>query len=147
MEEWKKRNNKNQKDRQGQHFSIPFEEIKRNDFELNFNLYKEFVYEHQEYEKPSSIYKKIEVIEKEIPQWLVVAVIVLFIALTIWSFIWAGRQVHVSDDYLLCHANPMEFCNKTGYVSNVIPNESNPLGDLIDCERHQKAFCEGNSSV
>ena len=70
LEEWKKRNNRNQKDRQGQHFSIPFEEIKRNDFELNFNLYKEFVYEHQEYEKPSSIYKKIEVIEKEIVEGL-----------------------------------------------------------------------------
>lgn len=68
--EWRKKDSKSQKDRKLQHFNIPFEEIKRNDFELNFNLYKEFVYEHQQYESSSSIFRKIETLENEIVEAL-----------------------------------------------------------------------------
>jgi len=66
IKEWKERNDKDQTDRKLQYFSIPFEEIKENGFELNLNLYKEFVYEPQNYRKPESILKQLTVLENEI---------------------------------------------------------------------------------
>ncbi|BDS14549.1 HsdM family class I SAM-dependent methyltransferase [Aureispira anguillae] len=66
INEWKERNKKNQNNKKLQHFSIPFEEIKQNGFELNFNLYKEFIYENQSLRKPDSILDQLSELEKEI---------------------------------------------------------------------------------
>jgi type I restriction enzyme M protein len=70
IEHWRIRAKKNQSDRKLAHFSIPFEEIKGNGFELNLNLYKEFVYEPQEFEPSETILKKITDLELEINQGL-----------------------------------------------------------------------------
>lgn len=67
---WKNRTQENQSDRKLVHFSIPFEEIKDNGFELNFNLYKDFVYEPQEFEPSEKILKKLTDLEFEINQGL-----------------------------------------------------------------------------
>jgi len=66
LEHWKNRIQENQSDRKLVHFSIPFEEIKDNGFELNFNLYKDFVYEPQEFEPSEKILEKISELELEI---------------------------------------------------------------------------------
>jgi type I restriction enzyme M protein len=70
IEHWKNRTQENQSDRKITHFSIPFEEIKANGFELNFNLYKDFVYEPQKFEPSEKILKKITNLELEINQGL-----------------------------------------------------------------------------
>lgn len=70
IEHWKNRIQENQSDRKLVHFSIPFEEIKENGFELNFNLYKDFVYEPQEFEPSEKILKTITELELEINQGL-----------------------------------------------------------------------------
>jgi type I restriction enzyme M protein len=49
ISEWRTRNNKNQENRQLDHFAIPFDEIEKNGFELNFNLYQDFIYEPQKF--------------------------------------------------------------------------------------------------
>jgi len=66
INEWRVRNDKDQGDRKLQHYSIPFEEIENNGYELNFNLYKEFVYEAQNYRKPDKIISQLTDLENEI---------------------------------------------------------------------------------
>jgi type I restriction enzyme M protein len=66
IKSWKERSSESQVDRKLNHFSIPFEEIKENGFELNFNLYRDFVYEPQEFEPSVEILKQLEQLEKEI---------------------------------------------------------------------------------
>lgn len=66
IKNWKARNKEAQSDRKLNYFSIPFEEIKDNGFELNFNLYKDFVYETQEFESADKILSKIKQLETEI---------------------------------------------------------------------------------
>ncbi|WP_299462729.1 class I SAM-dependent DNA methyltransferase [uncultured Microscilla sp.] len=63
---WKNRDNKDQTNRKLDYFSVPFEEIKNNGFELNFNLYKEFVYEPQEFKNSKDILEKIIQLEDQI---------------------------------------------------------------------------------
>lgn len=70
IEHWNNRFQENQFDRSLVHFSIPFEEIKANGFELNFNLYKDFVYEPQEFEPSANILKKLKFLETEIMEKL-----------------------------------------------------------------------------
>ncbi|MEZ7495817.1 class I SAM-dependent DNA methyltransferase [Leeuwenhoekiella aequorea] len=70
LEHWNNKKQENQSDRKLIHFSIPYEEIKDNGFELNFNLYKDFVYEPQEFEPSEKILKKISELELEINQGL-----------------------------------------------------------------------------
>ncbi|MEN8637798.1 N-6 DNA methylase [Pseudoalteromonas distincta] len=67
---WKNRVIEKQDDRKLTHFNIPFDEIKENGFELNFNLYKEFVYIPQSFESSESLLKKITDLEIEINQGL-----------------------------------------------------------------------------
>jgi len=59
--ELKDRNKKSQTDRKKIHFSVPISEIIENGLELNYNLYKEYVFEKQIFEEPS---KLIEILEK-----------------------------------------------------------------------------------
>ena len=63
---WRNRNQLPQADRQLEYFSIPFAEIKKNGFELNFNLYQDFKYEPQEFKSSKEILKKIQQLEEDI---------------------------------------------------------------------------------
>lgn len=54
------------KDRKAKCFSVPIEEIEKNDYDLSINKYKEIQYEEVKYEKPEEIKKKILELEEEI---------------------------------------------------------------------------------
>ncbi|WNI35934.1 class I SAM-dependent DNA methyltransferase [Chryseobacterium sp. SG20098] len=66
------RNNKNnpQIDRLQRHFYVPIKEIEENDFELNYNLYKDFVFEEQTYEPPKELLSRLLNLENEINEGL-----------------------------------------------------------------------------
>jgi len=68
IKQFDKRNNKNnpQKDRKQKHFYVPIKEIEENGLELNYNLYKEYVFEEQDYEPPHKLIDKLLELEKEI---------------------------------------------------------------------------------
>ncbi len=70
VRQWHNRNEINQFDRQLEHFKIPISEIIENDYELNFNLYKEFVYKPQEFEKTTALIERLQQLEKEITEGL-----------------------------------------------------------------------------
>ena len=67
IERFKKRNNKQGKDRSrtDQSFLVPFDEIKENDWELSIKRYKEIVYEEMEYAPPAEIIAAIEKLDVE----------------------------------------------------------------------------------
>lgn len=67
---WKNKPELEQDDRKLDYFSIPYKEIKLNGFELNFNLYKEFVYESKEFEATSDIIDKLQKLESKISKGL-----------------------------------------------------------------------------
>ncbi|GAL68327.1 type I restriction-modification system DNA-methyltransferase subunit M [Jejuia pallidilutea] len=52
-------------DRTQQSFTVPFEEIKANDWDLSINRYKEMVYEEIEYEKPETLIAQIKDLDKQ----------------------------------------------------------------------------------
>lgn len=60
-----KRNNP-QKDRKQNHFYAPIKEIQENGLELNYNLYREFVFRDKDYEPPKNLIKKLFDLEEEI---------------------------------------------------------------------------------
>ncbi|PKH49532.1 DNA methyltransferase [Tenacibaculum sp. Bg11-29] len=66
IEEWESRNKKNQKNKKLQHFAIPYNEIEDNGFELNFNLYQDFIYKPENYRTPNIILKQLRELESEI---------------------------------------------------------------------------------
>lgn len=68
IKQFDSRNNKDnsQKDRTQKHFYVPVKEIEENDFELNYNLYKDFVFEEQVYEPPKELLKQIVDLENKI---------------------------------------------------------------------------------
>lgn len=68
IKQYKTRDEKNnhQKDRKQKHFYVPVSEIEENGFELNYNLYKEFVFEETQYEEPAELLKQILKIENEL---------------------------------------------------------------------------------
>jgi type I restriction enzyme M protein len=51
--------------RTDQSFLVPFDEIKKNDWDLSINRYKEIIYEEIEYAAPSEIIKDIETLDQE----------------------------------------------------------------------------------
>lgn len=65
---WHEKSNSSQSDRKLHHFNVPFDEIKENGFELNFNLYKDFIYESQEFEATDKLLEKIKVLENDISE-------------------------------------------------------------------------------
>lgn len=67
---WRNKDQQNQTDRKLHHFKIPLDEIKNNGFELNFNLYKEFTYEYQDFESSTSLLAKLNSLEDEIKKGL-----------------------------------------------------------------------------
>lgn len=62
------RNNKDnpQKDRTQKHFYIPIKEIEENDFELNYNLYRDFIFEEQIYTPPKELLNQLIELESKI---------------------------------------------------------------------------------
>jgi type I restriction enzyme M protein len=68
VNQFKTRDKKNnpQKDRKNNHFYVSINEIKENSFELNYNLYKEFVFEEVKYDTPSKLLKQVLEIEQEL---------------------------------------------------------------------------------
>ncbi|WP_416448390.1 N-6 DNA methylase [Leeuwenhoekiella sp. A2] len=66
IEEWRQRKLKNQTNRQLDHFSIPYLEIEKNGFELNFNHYQDFIYEPENYREPKEILQQLNALESEI---------------------------------------------------------------------------------
>jgi len=59
LEKFKKRHDEKPKNRKGKAFFVPFEEIKKNNFDLSISKYKEIEYEEVVYEKPEVIKKQI----------------------------------------------------------------------------------------
>lgn len=57
-----------QTDRKQNHFYVPVKEIEENDFELNFNLYKDFVFEEQTYEPPKKLLEELIKLENDISE-------------------------------------------------------------------------------
>lgn len=68
IKQYKTKDEKNnpQKDRKQKHFYVPVNKIKENGFELNYNLYKEFVFEEMQYEEPAKLLKQVLKIEEEL---------------------------------------------------------------------------------
>lgn len=63
--EYIERNKKSQTDRKKIYFSVPISEIIENGLELNYNLYKEYVFEKQNFEEPSKLIEKLEKLNNE----------------------------------------------------------------------------------
>ncbi|WP_035649957.1 N-6 DNA methylase [Flavobacterium sp. ASV13] len=68
VKQYKTKDEKNnpQKDRKQKHFYVPVNKIQENGFELNYNLYKEFVFEEMQYEEPAKLLKQVLKIEEEL---------------------------------------------------------------------------------
>lgn len=64
----KKGNSKN--DKKSKHFYVSLKEIEENDLELNYNLYKEFVFEEYNYEPPKNLVEKLIKLEEKINEGL-----------------------------------------------------------------------------
>lgn len=70
LNEYKNKNDADQSNLELNHFEIPIERIIANDFELNFNLYKEYIYKPQVFEKTDSLLVKLKEIETAISEQL-----------------------------------------------------------------------------
>lgn len=70
LDEWKHRNEREQSNLELHHFEIPVNKIVENDFELNFNLYKEYIYVPQKFEKTESLLKQLKTLDKSISEQL-----------------------------------------------------------------------------
>jgi type I restriction enzyme M protein len=66
IKEWREKQEKDQTNRELSHFSIPYSEIENNGFELNFNLYQDFIYESQSFREPSEVIEQLNALEIEI---------------------------------------------------------------------------------
>lgn len=66
VNEWKKKDQNKPSNRQLQYFNIPFHEIEKNGFELNFNYYQDYVYEPENYRNPKEILQQLNTLEIEI---------------------------------------------------------------------------------
>ncbi|MBG6233776.1 type I restriction enzyme M protein [Pedobacter sp. CAN_A7] len=66
VDDWRNRGKNKQLDRTKISFYIPIDEIINNDFELNLNQYKTFVYEDEAFEKPSKLLGNLLELETEI---------------------------------------------------------------------------------
>lgn len=65
IQRFKQRDKEHKRARTDQSFLVPFNEIKKNDWDLSINRYKEIVYEEVEYAPPAEIIAEIEALDKE----------------------------------------------------------------------------------
>jgi len=63
LDNYRKRNPKNESDRTQQHFFVPKSEIVENEFDLSISKYKTEVYEEVIFETPKAIIEKLKTIE------------------------------------------------------------------------------------
>jgi type I restriction enzyme M protein len=63
---FKQRTKQKENDRKAQYFFIPKQEIENNDYDLSISKYKEEVYEEVMYEKPETLFAKLQSLEAEI---------------------------------------------------------------------------------
>jgi type I restriction enzyme M protein len=70
IKKFKIRNKEKPADRKEKCFFVPFDEIKKNNFDLSISKYKEIEYEEIEYEKPAVLKKKIIELENKIIETL-----------------------------------------------------------------------------
>ena len=66
LERWKTRNPKRDNDRTDKAFFVPTDEIRKTNYDLSLNRYKETIYEEEEYESPKVILEKIKALNSEI---------------------------------------------------------------------------------
>ncbi|ANB60542.1 type I restriction-modification system subunit M [Anoxybacteroides amylolyticum] len=70
IERFHNREAEKERKRTEQSFFVPVEEIRENDYDLSINKYKEIEYEEVEYEPPTVILERVEMLEKDIVQGL-----------------------------------------------------------------------------
>ena len=70
IERYKNRFNEDNTDKKSKHFCVDFEDIRKNDYDLSLNKYKEVEYECVEYAEPKTILAEISQLEKEVNQGL-----------------------------------------------------------------------------
>jgi len=66
ISEWQKKDAKKTNNKELQYFKIPYVEIEKNNFELNFNLYHNFAYEPETYREPKEILERLNSLESDI---------------------------------------------------------------------------------
>ena len=71
LNRWKSRNVENDTDRTEKAFFVSAEEIRKSNFDLSLNRYKELAYKEEEYEPPKVILEKMKVLNDEISKDLV----------------------------------------------------------------------------
>ena len=71
LERWQTRNAKIDDDRTDKTFFVPGEEIRRSNYDLSLNRYKEMVYEEEMYESPKVILEKMKALNDEISSDLI----------------------------------------------------------------------------
>jgi type I restriction enzyme M protein len=65
---WKKRSAKRDTSRTAKHFMVPAEEIRKKDFDLSINRYKEAMHQEVQYEPPKKIIAKLRALETQIAE-------------------------------------------------------------------------------
>ena len=66
LERWKTREPKQDSNRSDKAFFVPADEIRRSNYALSLNRYKEMVYEEEEYDPPKQILLRMKELEEEI---------------------------------------------------------------------------------
>ena len=66
LAKWHRRDPKKDTDRKAKAFCVPAEEIRKNDYDLSINKYKEVVHEEVNYDPPKVILAKMKKLEAEI---------------------------------------------------------------------------------
>ncbi|MBP2202265.1 type I restriction enzyme M protein [Methanococcus voltae] len=66
VKSFRERYNQEENDRKSKHFFVPFEEIKKNNYDLSILKYKEIEYQISNFDKPEIILKRIKDLDNEI---------------------------------------------------------------------------------
>ena len=67
---YKNRFNEDNTDKKAKHFFVDVDEIRKNNYDLNINKYKEVEYEQVQYDSPKTILAEIQTLETEVQQGL-----------------------------------------------------------------------------
>ncbi len=71
LEKWQERDAERDTDRTGKAFFVGAEEIRKSNYDLSLNRYKEMIYEEEEYDPPRVILEKMKVMNDEISRDLI----------------------------------------------------------------------------
>lgn len=67
---YKNRFNEDNTDKKAKHFFVDVDEIRKNNYDLSINKYKEVEYEQVQYDSPKTILSEIQTLETEVQQGL-----------------------------------------------------------------------------